>query len=268
MTSDPAALLAAYDDQLREANELSTARDVQRHGPLWWGVFRDTYGFCTYRDLAGAEGPALDALIEATVAHFRDDTDVSSFEWKSRGHDAPEDLGDHLRAHGLVAEDRETVMIGEAQLLAVDVAVPDEVTIRRAGEGGDLVSDVERASAMQDAVFGQPSGMTNEALLESLTAEPRLVELWLAEAGGQGGSAGRVDVVPGTDFAGIWGGATLAPWRGRGIYRALTAARARSALALGVRYINSDSSDMSRPILERSGLVAVTTTTPFLWSRP
>lgn len=268
MTSDPAALLAAYDDQLREANELRTASDVQRHGPLWWGVFRDTYGFCTYRDLAGAEGAALDALVEATVAHFRDDTAVPSFEWKSRGHDAPADLGDHLVARGLVAEERETVMIGEAQLLAVDVAVPDGVTIRRAGEGGDLVNDVERASAMQDAIFGQPSGMSNAALLESLTAEPRLVELWLAECDGLVVSAGRIDVVPGTDFAGIWGGATLPEWRGRGIYRALTAARARSALALGVRYINSDSTDMSRPILERSGLLPVTTTTPYVWTRP
>jgi hypothetical protein len=35
----------------------------------------------------------------------------------------------------------------------------------------------------------------------------------------------------------------------------------------GVRYIHSDCSAMSRPILERSGLVAVTTTTPYLWKR-
>ncbi|MFN8195474.1 MAG: GNAT family N-acetyltransferase [Nocardioidaceae bacterium] len=268
MTSDPAALLAAYDDQLREANELRTARHVQRHGPLWWGVFRGSFGFCTYRDLAGAEGAALDALIEATVAHFRDESEVPSFEWKTRGHDAPADLGERLVAHGLVAEDRETVMIGEAQLLAVDLPLPDGITLRRAGDGGDLVDDVERATAMQDDVFGQPSGMSNDDLVEALSAEPRLVELWLAEAGGRVVSAGRIDVVPGTDFAGIWGGATLAEWRGRGIYRALTAARARAALALGVRYINSDSTDMSRPILERSGLLAVTTTTPYVWHRP
>ena len=43
--------------------------------------------------------------------------------------------------------------------------------------------------------------------------------------------------------------------------------RARAALAEGVRYINSDCTVMSRPILERSGLVAVTTTTPYVWSR-
>ena len=35
--------------------------------------------------------------------------------------------------------------------------------------------------------------------------------------------------VPGTAFAGLWGGATRPAWRSRGVYRALTAHRAHSA---------------------------------------
>ena len=93
------------------------------------------------------------------------------------------------------------------------------------------------------------------------------MELWVAEANGTIVSAGRIEPVAGTDFAGIWGGATLKEWRGRGIYRALTAERARSALRLGKKYINSDSTEFSRPILERSGLVKVSTTTPYNWQR-
>jgi hypothetical protein len=65
------------------------------------------------------------------------------------------------------------------------------------------------------------------------------MELWVAEAEGQIVSAGRLEPVPGTDFAGIWGGATREEWRGRGIYRALTAARARSAIRLD-RVLASD----------------------------
>ena len=45
----------------------------------------------------------------------------------------------------------------------------------------------------------------------------------------------------------------------------MTAARARSALGLGKTLINSDSTEFSRPILERSGLVKVSTTTPYTW---
>lgn len=80
-------------------------------------------------------------------------------------------------------------------------------------------------------------------------------------------SAGRLEPVEGTGFAGIWGGATRPEWRGRGIYRALTAARARSALRLGKTLITSDSTEYSRPTLQRSGLVRVSTTTPYLWRR-
>ena len=93
------------------------------------------------------------------------------------------------------------------------------------------------------------------------------MELWVAEVDGQVVSAGRLEPVPGTDFAGIWGGATLQEWRRRGIYRALTAARARSAVRLGKTLINSDSTEYSRPILERYGFLKVSTTTPYLWRR-
>ncbi len=47
----------------------------------------------------------------------------------------------------------------------------------------------------------------------------------------------------------------------------MTAARARSALALGKTLLHSDSTEFSRPILERSGLVKVSTTTPYDWQR-
>lgn len=93
------------------------------------------------------------------------------------------------------------------------------------------------------------------------------LEMWVAEAGGAVVCSGRLEPVTGTEVAGIWGGATQPAWRQRGIYRALTAARARSALDQGIRWIHSDSTPASRPVLERSGLVAVTTTTPYEWRR-
>jgi predicted GNAT family acetyltransferase len=120
---------------------------------------------------------------------------------------------------------------------------------------------------MQDKVLGGPvsDDMAN-ALLHRLACDDGM-ELWVAEAEGRIVSAGRLEPVRGTNFAGIWGGATRKQWRGRGIYRALTAARARSALGMGKTLINSDSTNYSRPILERSGLVKVSTTTPYDWQQ-
>lgn len=267
MTVTTGDLLEAYDAQLRMEAEMVGARSWHRHGPLVRGVF-GRGGFVSYRDLAGLEGTALDRLIAETVAWFRDRTDVATFEWKTRGHDRPADLSDRLSAHGLAPDPPETVMIGRADRLDRPVDLPAGITVRRAGDGGDLLDDVTRASQLQAGVFGRGSGPSAAATADRLAAAPELSGLWLAEDGnGTVVCAGRLEVVPGTQFAGLWGGATLAPWRGRGIYRALVAARARAALAAGVVYLHSDCTDMSRPILERSGLVAVTTTTPYLWRR-
>ena len=266
MNDDVAHLLAAYDAQLREKGEIARADSAERHGPVWWARFGND-GFVTYADLGGLEGEALDALIGETVAHFRDETDVGEFEWKTRGHDAPADLGARLQARGFVPDAEETVMVGEVGLLAVDVPLPAGVTVRRAGDGGDLLDDVDRALTMQEDVFQRGAGPEVATMVAQIREHPDEVELWLAEYDGQVVCAGRLDVVAGTDFAGLWGGATRPHWRGHGLYRAVTAARARSALALGVRYLHSDCSPMSRPILERSGLVAITTTTPYVWTR-
>lgn len=253
-------LLDAYDQQLRREGEVAGATDVVELGPLMLATF-DHGGFVTYRSL---EGHDVDTLISGAIVHFRDRTDVASFEWKTRGHDLPADLGERLEAHALVPEPVETVMIGEAAALAVPVEVPG-VTIRRVGDAGDVRGDVEAMLAMQESVFGRGRGPSVESALATFASGE--AEMWLAEVDGTVVCVGRLQVVPGTEFAGIWGGSTLPEYRGRGIYRALVSARARSAVRLGARYLHSDSTDMSRPILERSGLVPVTTTTPYVWTR-
>lgn len=264
----PDELLTAYDDQLRTDAEVARATEVGREGPVLWAVF-DHGGFVSYRDLGGLEGADLDDLIGRTVAHFRHDTDVASFEWKSRGHDLPADLGDRLVAHGLVPEPVETVMIGEASLLAVDVPLAGTaevpVVVRRIAPGADAVDDLTRLCAAQESVFGGGRGPSVASSLAELESGDS--EFWIAEVGDRVVCGGRLTPVTGTEFAGIWGGSTLPEFRGRGIYRALVAARARSAVERGVRLIHSDCTHMSRPILERAGLRAVTTTTPYVWRR-
>lgn len=272
LDADRGALLTAYDAQLRDSAETARADSVVRHGPVWWARF-GSRGFVTYRDLGGLSGEALDRLIAETVAHFRDETDVARFEWKTRGHDRPVDHGARLAAQGVVADEIETVMIGPAALLAKEPGVPAGVVLRQAGQGGDLAADVRRAGELQSSVFGEePDREYDEeilrAILDGQASGAPTMELWLAEVNGQVVSAGRLELVEGTEFGGLWGGATAEAWRGRGLYRALVAARARSALVLGARYLYSDCSSMSRPILERSGLTAVTSTTPYLWTRP
>jgi hypothetical protein len=89
-------------------------------------------------------------------------------------------------------------------------------------------------------------------------------QFFVAEVAGLVVCAVTLVLTPATRFAILQGGATCEQWRGRGIYRALTAARARAALGAGREYLCSESTEFSRPILERSGLVKVGTTTPYV----
>lgn len=91
---------------------------------------------------------------------------------------------------------------------------------------------------------------------------------FMAEAAGVVVSAAWLEINPGTDFGGLWGGSTLEQWRGRGIYKALVAARARVAATRGVKYLQVDASADSEPILRRLGFTAITTTTPYVWTPP
>ena len=83
-----------------------------------------------------------------------------------------------------------------------------------------------------------------------------------------GTGGGTTYKLPGTDFAGLWGGATLREWRSRGIYRALVARRAQLAATRHVPYLQVDASSDSAPILRRLGFQALTTTTPYVWTPP
>ncbi|WP_309572487.1 GNAT family N-acetyltransferase [Deinococcus sp.] len=262
MTS--ADLLAAYDAQLREGSEMASADSFDRAGPMLRGVFGDR-GFVSYRDLGGASGAALDALIAQTVEHYAATPHIQAFEWKARGHDVPDDLPQRLVAHGFQPDDIETVMVGEAKLLADPVPLPDGVTLRRIDNQPDPLADVTRAAETLERAFGHGFGV--DGLMRRIEQHPELIELWVAEADGEFICAGRLEYVPDSEFAGLWGGGTVPEWRGQGIYRALTAARARSVVGRGVRYLHSDCTAMSRPILERSGMTPITTTTPYLWRR-
>ena len=259
-----ASRLAVYDEQLRGAAETRGALAVGYLGPLLLATFARGRGFITYRDLAGADVHAIQGLVSEAVAHYARDTTVNRVEWKTRGHDNAPGLHDALLSNGFTADEPESIMIGEARALAVDVPMPSGVHLRRATTD----ADVRAMCALQGAVFEDDPNADEIAdeLLRRLTLGDGM-ELWVAESQGQIISAGRLEPVHGSQFAGIWGGATRPEWRGQGIYRALTAARAKSALRAGKTLIHSDSTEYSRPILERSGLARVSTTTPYNWRR-
>jgi GNAT superfamily N-acetyltransferase len=156
-------------------------------------------------------------------------------------------------------------VIAETAALADGAPAPAGVVLR---EVGDRV-DFERIGELEAAAWGHSGESWYPATLEQeLAADPAGLAIFVAEADGLVVSAGWVRFPSGTDFATLWGGATLPAWRGRGIYRALVRRRAQLAAERARRYLEVDASADSRPILERLGFQAVTHTRPYVWSPP
>lgn len=208
-----------------------------------------------------------DAAIAEQVAHFtelaaRGEVPGPEFEWKLYGHDRPADLGDRLRAAGFVAEPAETLLVGRvAELAAMPVEPPPGITLR-------VVTDEEGVELMMEAhrrAFGSDRPRIRELMLNLLRDEPETIEAVVAMAGDTPVSAARMEMRPGCPFAGLWGGGTVPEWRGHGIYRLLVAHRARVARERGIRYVQVDASDDSRPILERLGFQVLGVTVPWVW---
>jgi GNAT superfamily N-acetyltransferase len=189
------------------------------------------------------------------------------FEWKLYDYDQPPDLRDRLLAAGFAAEEPEAfVVAGTAQI--VDALGPAEA-ILPAGVRLVPVTDeagVDLLIQVRERVFGPDDDERwRDTLIRQLRSGPAGTMV-VAMAGDEPVSSARIDLCPGTDFAGLWGGGTLPQWRGRGIYRALVAYRARLAAAHGYRYLQVDASPQSRPILERLGFACLAVTTPYVWS--
>lgn len=257
----PDELLATYDDEVRAtfAQHAPTGWTAEVDGPVVrCRTNREGFVMLT-RPATDLPTGELSALVDRTVAHFADQG--SAFEWKTWDHDHP-DLRPLLLAAGAETEDQEALVLGEAAPLAVDAPLPAGIRIRQVTERADF----ERIGALSTEVWGTDwTWLADE--LESRVAAAEPAHVFVAEDGDLVVSAAWLEGVTGTRVAGMWGGNSLAAYRGRGIYKALVAVRARLALELGHPILHVDASDDSRPILERLGLHVVGGTQPFQLGR-
>ena len=187
--------------------------------------------------------PPADGNVAPLVARMREIP--GHVEWKYYSHDLPADLPVRLVAAGLEPDEEETVVVAEA------AAIPPPPA------GVELREEPGVFSELAETVFGP--GQTGDF--------PQNAVAVVAYVDGRPVSGGRIDFDPGVEFAGLFGGVTLPEFRGRGLYRATVARRAELARERGYRYLYVDALPTSRPILERAGFVAITTTTPYVFPR-
>ena len=256
------ALLAAFDAQARaEPPSPPPGIRYEQDGPVL-RVVGAARGFISAPPDTGLRGAELDRLIARQRDYFTGRGEA--VEWKTFAHDQPPDLVARLRAAGFVAEDLETVLVGRTEQMATPPVLPGGVVLRQVTADADM----RRIADMESAVWGEDRNHNGDHLIREVAAAPEDFLVLVAEAGTQVVAAGWISFRPGSDFAGLWGGATLREWRRKGIYHALVAARAQLAAARGVPYLQVDASSDSAPILRRLGFQAITTTTPYVWTPP
>lgn len=244
---DHDAVLAAFDRQLRRAAE-AVGRVMRQTGSAddWNGVL-----------WSGLDEHTADAAIAEQVRYFT--ARGYDFEWKLYAHDRPADLGDRLLAAGFEPEPEEALMVAEIRDLPTEVVLPDGVRLLPVTDA----AGVDLLVRVHEQVFATSPARLRQRLITQLAESPQTISMVVAMAGDQPICGARMELHPGTGFAGLWGGGTLASWRGRGVYRALVAHRACLAAELGYQYLQVDASDDSRPILRRLGFALLSNTTPY-----
>lgn len=238
-----------YDGEVRA----HPPAQVGRHSEWVDGVLRHTvaYNFIDWWDF----GPERAFEIAAREAAFY--RPLGDLKWKVYDHDGPANLADALAAAGLVAGARETFLAIDLQETTGWAAMPAGVEVRRVEDR----AGVEDMLAVTAAAFDDRRPWNADALAARL-ADP-VLSIFVAYADGRPVTSGRLELNPGTPFAGLYGGGTVPDARGRGVYRALVAARAAEARERGYRWLMCDARETSRPILERLGFQPIAGLTPW-----
>ena len=174
-------------------------------------------------------------------------------EWKLFSHDRPANMAAALEAAGFEGDVPETFLVYDLSRTPLPRTDQAGVAVRRVTDEAGLAA----VTAIEALAFDRPGPRSIDAYTARFNAGS--TAFYVAYVDGTPAAAGRLDLAPGRAFAGLYGGGTLPGHRGRGLYRALVAARAEDAARLGVRYLTVDARETSRPILERLGFQALAT---------
>ncbi len=246
---DVGQIRALYDQQQRiDIRYPGTRREATEHVVR---VIEPERGAVIYSQLDAANA---DAVIAQEIAHFTALGLADEFEWKLFGHDQPADLRERLIRHGFeVNEPADAVMALDLSELPPKLAQPVTHDVRRVTDErglADIYAVIEAVWPEEDHSVAQRNKIT------LLREHPESISMYAAYVDGQPVCEGWIDF-PETDFAGLWGGATLPEYRNRGLYTALVGVRAQEAQRRGYRFLTIDASPMSRAVLEKQGFVVI-----------
>lgn len=240
---DAAQILARYDAEIRADPPAEIG--VER---VWAdGVLRTVgaYSFIGWWTFGAGETAQA---VAREAAFFRE----KGVQWKVFDHDGPPNLTAALAAAGFAEDGPETFLVLDMDAISPAFGPPPGIEVRQVTDRAGIADLV----AVSEAAFGRDEPWRAEQLAGRLDDPTQA--LFVAYDGGVPVSSGRLELAPGKAFTGLYGGGTRPDYRGRGVYRALVAARAKEARRRGSRFLTVDARETSRPILQRIGFQPLT----------
>jgi GNAT superfamily N-acetyltransferase len=125
---------------------------------------------------------------------------------------------------------------------------PSRTQVQKLGD----VKQLEEVVRREEQVWGGDFAWLQQRLSEHWQI-PNYLSVYVAYVEGQPACSGWVYFQPESQFASLYGGATLTTFRKQGLYTAVLAARVQEARQRGYRFLTTGASPMSRPILEHNG---------------
>ncbi|ASP40810.1 GNAT family N-acetyltransferase [Bacterioplanes sanyensis] len=213
-------------------------------------VSNQAYGsYIAYFDFAADQ---TDSQIQQQVDYF---SNLGiGFEWKTYATDQPKNIESSLLAHGFVQEEQEAFMVLDID--AVESQPAHSAGLQRIKDE----QGIRDAIQVQQQVWKQDFDWHYRQLCEQLNKAPESISIYVMYDSGQPVSSAWITFKENSPFAGIWGGSTVPSHRCRGHYSALLQQRIHEAKSRGKRYLTIDASDMSQPIVAKSGFQLITHT--------
>ncbi|MRS02783.1 N-acetyltransferase [bacterium] len=244
---DKAAVLAKYTRQMRQE---ITFPDMQKESMTHVVRFTRPAPGMSLVLFSDLDSSTADDEIEDQIAYFS--ANHLPFSWKVYGYDQPADLLSRLISYRFTPDPPDALMVLDLKTAPPILTSPHMVDMLQTD-----VAHLDDVVKIMEQVWGGSFNWIYDRLGSHLAIDGYL-SIYTVYANDQPACTGWTYFHPGSEFASLWGGSTIPSQRGKGLYTALLAARAKEALERGIKYLAVDAGEMSRPILDRYGFTKLT----------
>ena len=201
----------------------------------------------------------LDRVIDGELEYF---TPMHQpFAWKVYEHDLLPSMKQKLSSRGFVSDVGDAVMVLDVKNAPASLSQPGSADIRRI----DTLEGLKDVIYVLDQVWGGDHTWVNDRLGSHLQI-PGYLSVYGAYVDNLPAAIAWT-YFPRGHFATLFGGSTIAEYRGQGLYTGLLATRLKEISERGYRFAVVEAGAMSKPIVAKHGFQQLTTVYDYEWKR-